>query len=135
LLIVINKGTFMSLQASIATNRFGLGARPNELVEAKKDPKAWLIKQLQAAPAIRFNNNLPHSSDIANKLNEYRLAKKQNKKNAKADKPVNKKLEGRKYNRQVLQRLSADTCEDSVLTLTKRIDGRVAASAMASASM
>ena len=99
----------MSLQANIATNRFGLGARPNELAKAKHNPKAWLIKQLQLTPAVSFNNNLPHSSDIAKKLNEYRLFKKKNKQNAMAGKAFEKNLDGERYKRQVFQQLTADT--------------------------
>lgn len=36
----------MSLEAAIAVNRFGLGARPGEIATAGADPKAWLASQL-----------------------------------------------------------------------------------------
>jgi uncharacterized protein (DUF1800 family) len=44
-------------QAAIATNRFGLGARPGELAEAASDPRGWLLAQLRgrhpAPPELR----------------------------------------------------------------------------------
>ena len=43
----------MSLNAVIAANRFGLGARPGELAHIAHNPKAWLLGQIgqsQAAP-------------------------------------------------------------------------------------
>jgi uncharacterized protein (DUF1800 family) len=41
-------------EAAIATNRFGLGARPGELAEVAADPRGWLLRQLRGrhpAPA------------------------------------------------------------------------------------
>jgi uncharacterized protein (DUF1800 family) len=40
----------MSLEAAIAVQRFGLGARPGEIERASRDPKAWLMAQI-GAPA------------------------------------------------------------------------------------
>jgi uncharacterized protein (DUF1800 family) len=39
----------MSLQSSIAANRFGLGAKPGELARVGADPKEWLIQQIGPA--------------------------------------------------------------------------------------
>ena len=106
----------MSIQAVIATNRFGLGAKPNEHKQAKKAPKAWLINQLNATPAVYFDDDLPTSDEIAEQLAKLRLFKKSlNKKNAngsaslvsKADQDKLKKLQ--KYPRNVYQSLSSDT--------------------------
>jgi uncharacterized protein (DUF1800 family) len=36
-------------EAAIATNRFGLGARPGELADAASDPRGWLLRQLRGA--------------------------------------------------------------------------------------
>jgi uncharacterized protein (DUF1800 family) len=41
----------MSLEGAIAAHRFGLGARPGEIDRASRDPKAWLLAQLETAPA------------------------------------------------------------------------------------
>jgi len=38
-----------AIDAVIATNRFGLGARPDELPTARADPRAWLKLQIQGA--------------------------------------------------------------------------------------
>jgi len=38
----------MSLEGAIAVHRFGLGARPGEIAAASRDPKAWLLTQLDA---------------------------------------------------------------------------------------
>jgi uncharacterized protein (DUF1800 family) len=34
-------------QGAIAANRFGMGARPGEIVEAASDPRGWLIQQIR----------------------------------------------------------------------------------------
>jgi uncharacterized protein (DUF1800 family) len=36
-----------SLDATIAVNRFGLGARPGEIEDAKRDPRGWLRAQIR----------------------------------------------------------------------------------------
>ncbi|OUR85029.1 hypothetical protein A9Q75_00380 [Colwellia psychrerythraea] len=46
---------------SIAVNRFGYGARGDELAHAKADPKKWLSSQLQT---IEFSDNQPSSDDV-----------------------------------------------------------------------
>ena len=38
----------MSIAASIAASRFGLGARPGDLAQIKGDPRGWLLSQLAA---------------------------------------------------------------------------------------
>jgi len=40
----------MTMEAAIAANRFGLGARPGELTAIVRDPRAWLLDQLQGPP-------------------------------------------------------------------------------------
>lgn len=39
--------------ATIAVNRFGLGARPGELKEAQSDPRAWVLNQLVRTPNVK----------------------------------------------------------------------------------
>ena len=48
-------------KAVIAVNRFGLGARGDELSLASADPKAWLIQQLQP---IKFQTKQPTSNEL-----------------------------------------------------------------------
>lgn len=63
----------MSLEAVIAANRFGLGARPGELRAIANDPRGWLDAQVsgsRSAPeAIR---RLPSSTEVFRELAEAR---------------------------------------------------------------
>lgn len=111
----------MSIQAVIATNRFGLGAKPNELNQAAKDPKGWLINQLNTTPTLTFNNNLPSSNEIFETLAELKAFKKNLKKNdAKGNASVVSKAEQntlknfQKYPRNTYQALSSDTLNQAI---------------------
>jgi uncharacterized protein (DUF1800 family) len=64
-------------KAYIAVNRFGYGARGDELLQAKSNPKQWIISQLLP---ISFNTSLPDSNDIFIENVKYRKEKKQQKK-------------------------------------------------------
>lgn len=64
-------------KAYIAVNRFGYGARGDELVQAKPNPKQWIISQLLP---ISFNTSLSHSNDVFIEHANYRKEKKQQKK-------------------------------------------------------
>jgi len=56
----------VQLDAFIAVNRFGLGARPGELAAASRDPRGWLAAQLAApGPAYPELGGLPPSSEAA----------------------------------------------------------------------
>jgi uncharacterized protein (DUF1800 family) len=48
-----------ALEASIATTRFGLGARPGEIAEAKADPRNWLKSQITRRGADEPQGALP----------------------------------------------------------------------------
>ena len=37
----------MKTETVIASNRFGLGARPGELEKIDREPRTWLLDQLQ----------------------------------------------------------------------------------------
>ena len=53
------------LDAVIAANRFGLGARPGDLKRIQSDPRAWLLAQVQGARATpELIANLPRSPEI-----------------------------------------------------------------------
>ncbi len=62
----------------IAVNRFGYGAKDDELVQAKADPKKWIKSKLLP---ISFNTSLPHSNDILIAHHEYIQQKKLEKSN------------------------------------------------------
>ena len=56
------------LDAVIAVNRFGLGAKSGELLSAKSDPRAWLIRQAKGdRPLSEAIAKLPSSSDVFKK--------------------------------------------------------------------
>ena len=58
-----------SPETMIATNRFGLGARPGEADEAGADPRAWLLQQLEGQGDSLVRSTQLKSSDVA--LAEY----------------------------------------------------------------
>jgi len=52
--------------AAIATNRFGLGARPGDLDLVARDPRDWLGRQLKGAPPVLSGAGLePASATLA----------------------------------------------------------------------
>jgi len=51
----------MSLEGALAVHRFGLGARPEEIEAASRDPKAWLLVQLDG-PADQPTPVIPASA-------------------------------------------------------------------------
>ncbi len=71
-----------ALLAEVATNRFGLGARPGELKEASDDPRSWLISQLEQP---QFTPGLPNLDTASKALMAHREAKKQAKAQQKAN--------------------------------------------------
>jgi uncharacterized protein (DUF1800 family) len=46
----------MSLEATIATNRFGLGATPGEIARASVNPKNWLLDQIRSPARTQVND-------------------------------------------------------------------------------
>jgi uncharacterized protein (DUF1800 family) len=64
-----------SVEGFIAVNRFGLGARPGELVAASADPRGWLRAQLAGDSALpQALQALPSSQTILADLDEMRAA-------------------------------------------------------------
>jgi uncharacterized protein (DUF1800 family) len=54
----------VSVDAFIAVNRFGLGARPGDLLEINRDPRGWLAAQIDTASQIPDElQGLAHSSE------------------------------------------------------------------------
>jgi uncharacterized protein (DUF1800 family) len=71
----------VKIETVIAANRFGLGARPDDLAWIDKDPRAWLLAQLQgpSRPPSEFAS-LTGSHDILVELQEAREERQQAKK-------------------------------------------------------
>ncbi len=100
----------MTLKAAIAANRFGYGARPDELNKAKKDPEEWLTEQLKP---VHFNKQLPGSSEIAAKTRALRKETKKNIMSGNKDPSASKIIES-KYYRKTLSDLAADGIIQSI---------------------
>jgi len=70
----------------IATNRFGLGARPGDLDMVDRNPQSWLLDQLQGPSRIPKDiRRLPHSSTVLVDVQGLRREERQRKKNAEND--------------------------------------------------
>ncbi len=72
------------LSAAIATNRFGLGARPGELAGVAGDPRGWLRAQLRGSAVARPSTELPGSADILRRSMELRQDRAEAKREAAA---------------------------------------------------
>lgn len=102
-------------RANIAVNRFGYGARGDELELAEPDPKKWLIDRLLP---ISFGTSEPHSDDILIEHAKYRQEKMQQKRkqsnNSQADTiRVNNKMTQNRA-RHALRSMSADTIQRAI---------------------
>ena len=62
------------IDAAIAANRFGLGARPrDELEHIGRDPRGWLRDQIQTEAALAPElAGLPDSAEILRKFQDFR---------------------------------------------------------------
>lgn len=70
----------MSYSAEIALNRFGYGARANQIAQIQSDPKSWLVQQLKP---LHFEQVQWTSTQAISQLADYNKLKKQEKKQAK----------------------------------------------------
>jgi uncharacterized protein (DUF1800 family) len=62
----------MTIDAVIATNRFGLGATPGQIRTAAANPKAWLLAQIaQPHEALIGQRNLPSSAQAFQAFLDY----------------------------------------------------------------
>ena len=81
--------TQKDLNAAIAVNRFGLGARPGELATVAKDPEGWLKRQLKGAPPVLSGPGLKPSAETLARVLELRkevmAERRENKKDADDD--------------------------------------------------
>lgn len=100
--------------SNIAVNRFGYGARGDELAQAKQDPKTWIKSQLLP---IFFNTTLPHSNDVFIEHEKYQKQKKQlkmqqQKQLENKSQSVNKMTKN--YARSALRDMSVDTLNQAI---------------------
>ena len=102
----------------IAVNRFGYGARGDELQQAKSNPLQWVIGQLQP---VSFNEKLPSSHDVFIAHAKFVKQKKQRKMQAKkaSSSQVSRQSKAqikavKSYGRKALFELSADTLNQAI---------------------
>jgi len=80
----------VSLEAAIATNRFGLGARPGELRDAGADPRGWLRRQLTVAELPPEIRRLPDSAHAFQQYDVAQQSRRQSRKSMDDDAPPTK---------------------------------------------
>ena len=63
----------MKTETVIAANRFGLGARPGDLEIIDRDPRSWLLEQIDTKPdqPAEFRR-LPNSADLVVEAQDIR---------------------------------------------------------------
>jgi uncharacterized protein (DUF1800 family) len=64
-----------NLAAAIAVTRFGLGAKPGELLTARDDPEAWLLAQVR--PGVGADQPQPGAASSAERVMQFREYQKQ----------------------------------------------------------
>ena len=68
-----------TVEAFIAANRFGLGARPGELEDIARDPRAWIVSQISGAHSIPAPlTSMPPSHETLKAIHEARIMGPQN---------------------------------------------------------
>jgi uncharacterized protein (DUF1800 family) len=63
--------------AAIATNRFGLGARPGEMAHVAADPRGWLEAQLKGAPPVIPAPGLQSTATMVATIDKVRAQNRQ----------------------------------------------------------
>ena len=106
-------------RANIAVNRFGYGARGDELEQAGQDPKKWIISKLIP---ISFGTSYPHSNDIFIEHARYQKEKKRKKKQAENSMSDNSMSDNSQLNNKMtkngprfaLRSMSTDTLQQAI---------------------
>lgn len=99
----------MNIEAAIAANRFGLGARPGELKKAECDPIAYLLDQLQGPSSQSvYLRDLPSSDKILSEVLRLRKEQRALKKKAAGEPmPENQKKYGPAVRRYYVDQVGA----------------------------
>jgi uncharacterized protein (DUF1800 family) len=64
-----------NLAAAIAVTRFGLGAKPGEILAARNDPEAWLLAQVR--PGVGADQPQPGAETSAQRVTQFREYQKE----------------------------------------------------------
>jgi uncharacterized protein (DUF1800 family) len=81
----------MSLEGAIAVHRFGLGARPGEIERASREPKAWLLSQINTpadSPAALDGTPLKSGGELVVELLKYQRDRAMERRNGTGGDPV-----------------------------------------------
>ena len=98
-------------QANIAVNRFGYGARSDELQNAEQAPKTWIKAQLLP---VHFTQTLPHSNDIIIENAKYQKQQKQQITPVKTQQQMDNLLKAKRFPRNVSRKFYIDALEQSI---------------------
>ncbi|TEW53729.1 DUF1800 domain-containing protein [Psychromonas sp. RZ22] len=107
-------------KATIAMQRFALGARPNDIKRIENIAQPWLLNQLTFKPAVEFDSTLPDSNEILIIQEKYKQAQKAFKEYAKhqpitANMSDNKDMQPPKNpNQAIYKQLTADALQQSI---------------------
>jgi uncharacterized protein (DUF1800 family) len=74
-----------SVQAAIATNRFGLGAQPGEMARAAADPRGFLAAQVRASGADQPAGSYKSSLQMMEAFGDYKDRRREMKRSASAE--------------------------------------------------
>lgn len=97
--------------ATAAVNRFGLGAKPGELAQAR-DPRGWLRGQLRAGPDLAPFAGLPDSGELLRRQNQYRQERRQAKPKGSATDGAKPQVPAERERSPLQQALRRDAFED-----------------------
>jgi uncharacterized protein (DUF1800 family) len=76
----------LRIEAAIAANRFGLGAKPGDLAIIDNDPRGWLLDQLSvSAGTSAYLQDLPSAASIIVEVDASRRARRSDQKAQKAN--------------------------------------------------
>src|SRR5580693_3190736 len=81
----------MTLEGAIATHRFGLGARPGEIEHASRDPKNWLMTQVNGPadqPQPLDGQSLMTGAELVRDMIEYQRQRAAEKRAGTGEDPV-----------------------------------------------
>ncbi|MCZ6584948.1 MAG: DUF1800 family protein, partial [Gammaproteobacteria bacterium] len=92
----------VTVQAVIAANRFGLGARPGELDEISRDHEGWLLAQL-GPDASTARDSLPGSAAILSEFQRLQRVRNQARRSDDAERAENAAQAYRTYIRSQYQ--------------------------------
>lgn len=93
-----------SYRAMIATNRFGLGARPGEAAAVTGDPEGWLLAQLEPAAAPAFPTaGLKNAQQAASSFYAFQQARRKAQRRSEGDEAaIEAALEGLERPRELI---------------------------------